>query len=75
MSVGSISNIEIPKTLEEQIVNLIRVNDSISKIEMVKETGKSKVTIERTLKKSKIISHVGPKNGGHLEIVELKKED
>lgn len=42
---------------------------------MAKEIGKSKATIERMLKKSKIILHVGPKNGGHWGIVGSKKED
>ena len=42
---------------------------------MAKEIGKSKATIERMLKKSKIILHVGPKNGDHWGIVGSKKED
>ena len=67
------ANIETQKTLEEQIVDLIRGNNSISKIEMAKKTGRSKATIERMLKKSKIISHVGPKNGGYWKIIENKK--
>ena len=40
---------------------------------MAMKTGKSKSTIERLLKQSKVIIHVGPKNGGHWEIVESKK--
>lgn len=32
---------------------------------MAMKTGKSKSTIERLLKRSKVINHVGPKNGGH----------
>lgn len=52
------------KTLEE-IIDLIKNNNSISKIEMAMKTGKSKATIERLLKRSKVINHVGPKNGGH----------
>ena len=63
---------ETQKTLEEEIIDLIKNNNSISKIEMALKTGKSKATIERLLKRSKVINHVGPKNGGHWEIVEDK---
>ena len=66
---------ETQKTLEEEIIDLIKKNNSISKIEMAMKTGKSKATIERLLKRSKVINHVGPKNGGHWEIVEEGKED
>ena len=38
------------------------------------KTGKSKATIERLLKRSKVINHVGPKNGGHWEIVAENKQ-
>ncbi len=69
------ANTDVQKTLEEQIIDLIRINNSISKIEMAKKTGKSKATIERMLKQSKIISHVGPKNGGQWEIIKDKKEN
>ena len=41
---------------------------------MAIKTGKSKATIERLLKRSKVINHVGPKNGGHWEIVEEKED-
>ena len=63
---------ETQKTLEEEIIDLIKNNNSISKIEMALKTRKSKATIERLLKRSKVINHVGPKNGGHWEIVEDK---
>ena len=63
---------ETQKTLEEEIIDLIKNNNSISKIEMALKTGKSKATIERLLKRSKVINHVGLKNGGHWEIVEDK---
>lgn len=62
------------KTLEEEIIDLIKNNNSISKIEMAMKTGKSKATIERLLKRSKVINHVGPKNGGHWEIVDENKQ-
>lgn len=39
------ANTKTQKTLEEQVVNLIRDNNSISKIEMAKKTRKSKVII------------------------------
>lgn len=60
---------ETQKTLEEEIIDLIKNNNSISKIEMAMKTGKSKATIERLLKRSKVINHVGPKNGGHWEVL------
>lgn len=69
------ANIKIQKTLEEQVVDLIRDNNSISKIEMAKKTGKSKATIERMLKQSKIILHAGPKNGGYWEIIDTEKKN
>ena len=65
---------ETQKTLEEEIIDLIKNNNSISKIEMAIKTGKSKATIERLLKRSKVINHVGPKNGGHWEIAEEKED-
>ena len=65
---------ETQKTLEEEIIDLIKNNNSISKIEMAMKTGKSKATIERLLKRSKVINHVGPKNGGHWEIVDENKQ-
>ena len=65
---------ETQKTLEEEIIDLIKNNNSISKIEMAMKTGKSKATIERLLKRSKVINHVGPKNGGHWEIVHENKQ-
>ena len=42
---------------------------------MAKKTGKSRATIERMLKQSKFIAHVGPKNGGQWEIMKPKKDD
>ena len=65
---------ETQKTLEEEIIDLIKNNNSISKIEMAMKTGKSKATIERLLKRSRVINHVGPKNGGHWEIVDENKQ-
>lgn len=65
---------ETQKTLEEEIIDLIKNNNSISKIKMAMKTGKSKATIERLLKRSKVINHVGPKNGGHWEIVDENKQ-
>lgn len=56
---------ETQKTLEEEIIDLIKNNNSISKIEMAMKAGKSKATIERLLKRSKVVNHVGPKNEGH----------
>lgn len=38
-------------------------------------TKKSKSTIDRLLKQSKLIIYVGPKKGGHWEIVDSKKEN
>ena len=63
------------KTLEEQVAELIKGNNSISKAEMALITKKSKSTIDRLLKQSKLIIHVGPKKGGHWEIVDSKKEN
>ena len=65
---------ETQKILEEEIIDLIKNNNSISKIEMAMKTGKSKATIERLLKRSKVINHVGPKNGGYWEIVDENKQ-
>lgn len=42
---------------------------------MAKKTGKSKATIERMLKQSKIILHAGPKNGGYWEIIDTEKKN
>lgn len=69
------ANTSGPKTLEEQVVELIKSNNSISKIEMAKKIGKSKATIERMLKQSKVIAHVGPKNGGHWEIIDTERKN
>ena len=44
---------ETQKTLEEEIIDLIKNNNSISKIKMAMKTGKSKATIERLLNKVK----------------------
>ena len=61
-------------SLEDEIIDLIKNKNSISKIEMAMKTGESKATIERLLKRSKVINHVGPKNGGHWEIVDENKQ-
>ncbi len=50
------------------LIELIREDPRISKVEMAKIIGKSKATIERVLKSTDIIRHVGPKKGGHWEI-------
>lgn len=63
------------KTLEEQVAELIKGNNSISKAEMALITKKFKSTIDRLLKQSKLIIYVGPKKGGHWEIVDSKKEN
>lgn len=62
---------ESQKTLEEQAVELIRDNNSISKIEMSKKQ-KVKIYYRENVKQSKVIARVGSKNGEHWEIVKTK---
>lgn len=52
------------KTLEESVIELIKINPKITKIEMVEKTGKSKPTIERMLRKNNKIARLGSNRGG-----------
>lgn len=52
------------KTLEESVIELIKINPKITKIEMVEKTGKPKPTIERMLRKSNKIARLGSNRGG-----------
>lgn len=52
------------KTLEESVIELIKINPKITKIEMVEKTGKSKPTIERMLIKNNKIARLGSNRGG-----------
>ncbi len=58
------------KSLEEIVVELIRKNPKITKIQMAEKTGKSKPTIERMLKSSTKIIRIGSNKGGYWEIKE-----
>ena len=55
---------EAQKTLEDKIVELIRGNDKITKTEMAEKLGVSKSTIERTIRSSASIGHIGSSKGG-----------
>ena len=55
---------EAQKTLEDKIVELIRGNDKITKTEMAEKLGISKSTIERTIRSSAAIGHIGSSKGG-----------
>ena len=55
---------EAQKTLEDKIVELIRGNDKITKTEMAEKLGISKSTIERTIRSSVAIGHIGSSKGG-----------
>ncbi|MBO5528775.1 MAG: winged helix-turn-helix transcriptional regulator [Bacilli bacterium] len=55
---------EAQKALEDKIAELIRGNDKISKTEMAEKLGISKSTIERTIRSSAAISHIGSSKGG-----------
>lgn len=55
-------------SLEERVVELVRSEPLITKVEMAERMGVSKSTIERMLKKTKLIKHVGPNKGGHWEV-------
>jgi len=57
------------KTVEERIALLIIDNPTISKDEMAKRIGVSRVTITRALKVSTIIKRVGPDKGGYWEVL------
>lgn len=61
-----------PKTgLDDIVLDLIKNDPKCSYADMVKATGKSRITIKRllaTLKESGIIERVGPKNGGRWVI-------
>ena len=50
--------------MEELVIELIKTNPKITKVEMVEKTGKSKPTIERMLKKSNKIARLGSNRGG-----------
>ncbi len=58
------------KSLEEIVIELIRENPKITKIQMAEKTGKSKPTIERMLKSSTKIIRVGSNKGGYWAIRE-----
>lgn len=57
-------------SLEERVVELVRSEPLITKVEMAERMGVSKSTIERMLKKTKLIKHVGPNKGGHWEVID-----
>ncbi|MBQ3493725.1 MAG: transcriptional regulator [Clostridia bacterium] len=50
--------------MEESVIELIKINPKITKIEMVEKTGKSKPTIERMLIKNNKIARLGSNRGG-----------
>lgn len=52
------------------LIELIKENNKITKKEMAVRSGKSKATIERTLKVSKRIVRIGARNGGYWDIKE-----
>ena len=59
----------------EQVYILIKNNPSITRKQLVEETGKASSYIQRCinqLKETKRIQRVGPDKGGHWEIIELK---
>lgn len=58
------------QTLEDKIINLIIKNNKITRIQMAKELGVSKATIERCLKASKRILFIGHAKSGHWEVVD-----
>lgn len=58
------------ETLEEKVIGFVRDNPLITRVEMAERAGVFRPTIERMLKKSKRIKHVGPKKGGHGEVIE-----
>lgn len=58
------------KNIEAVLINLIKNNPQITRIEMAKHIGKSKATIERILKKSTKINYVGSSKSGHWQIKE-----
>ncbi len=50
-------------------MQLIKNNPYITRIEMAEKIGKSKATVERTIKKSKKIRYIGSSKKGHWEIL------
>ncbi len=58
------------KSLEERVIELIKQNPKITKVQMAERTGKSKPTIERMLKNSATIIRVGANKGGYWAIKE-----
>ena len=56
--------------LEDKIINLIIINNKITRIQMAKKLGVSKATIERCLKVSKRIVFRGHAKAGYWEVVD-----
>ena len=58
------------QSLEDKIISLIIRNNKITRIQMAKELGVSKATIERCLKISKRIVFKGHAKSGYWEVVD-----
>ena len=59
--------------LKNKVVGLIKNNPTITIINSAKAVNDSKSTIERIIKSSENIKHIGSTKGGHWEIREIKK--
>lgn len=59
--------------LKNKVVDLIKNNPTITIINSAKAVNDSKSTIERIIKSSENIKHIGSTKGGHWEIREIKK--
>ena len=57
------------KGIEDLLMQLIKNNPYITRIEMAEKIGKSKATVERTIKQSKKIRYIGSSKKGHWEIL------
>lgn len=55
---------------EKAIIEAIKKNSTITREELALLIGKTVKTVQRTINNSDKIYHVGPKNGGHWEIIE-----
>lgn len=57
------------KGIEKLLINLIKNNPNITRMEMAEKIGKSQPTIAREIRKSNKIKYVGSSKKGHWEII------
>ncbi len=64
-------SVKMTEKMTEKILRLIKENNTITIDELAGKTSKSNSTIERQLKKLKVIERIGADNGGYWQLIEL----